>query len=490
MTAKPGMYVELIHDRPQDYTLMRDLGVGGIVVMQPDAGKVAKVWEAVRSLNPTPFIILRKWEWDDGRDSETDPGGVYQRMREAPASLGVIHAHQWHAFIVEMRQAADLARLSLPPDDRIICHLINEPDTNGADNQRNIDAYTVAAVEVAQRLTNNGTKITLGCYNFGTGHPAELTDRVGVDWLPFAESLAAIKAAGMWVFTHEYYNTSGITHPDMNPWHVLRHWSAPLTGLNVAVTEWGLEQLVNGLEPDHHGWQGRISAQQFADDYAYYLTHTAPFVRFVCIFASDLADRVWNSFDPGAASAELVEAVKRLDQGGVPLPPGPDEPDAPLPPPTPPQPADLTLIKPCDGTVTQRFGEAYGEYMARYGIPGHNGLDIANEEGTPIKAISGGTVKMTGTDADYGQYTRIFCPQHKFHVFFAHLLQVNVVQGQTVNQGQVIGLMGNTGNSSGPHLHIEIRLGEEFSYAPGAYGHGKGRVEPTTVYWILNKESF
>jgi murein DD-endopeptidase MepM/ murein hydrolase activator NlpD len=90
---------------------------------------------------------------------------------------------------------------------------------------------------------------------------------------------------------------------------------------------------------------------------------------------------------------------------------------------------------------------------------GHNGVDMAAPVGTSILASAGGTVTVardTGWNYGYGKYIVITHPNGTQTVY-AHLSAINVSVGQAVSQGQKIAAMGNTGNSTGPHLHFEIR---------------------------------
>jgi hypothetical protein len=462
------MYTELTHDRAEDYALMRALRVGAVVVLQPDASKVAKVWATVKGFGAK--LILRSWDLDDGRTAQ-NPAGVYKHLREHPAELGIEHAGRWRVLVNEMRTKAQQGGVEFPPDDALICHLVNEPDTN--DLLEQIDAYTVAAVTRARSLG-----LILGCYNFGTGHPAILDGTGKPDWSPLRRSLALIKQHGMWVFLHEYYNSTGIMQPALNPWHVMRHWMAPLTGLNVAITEWGVEELVNNLLPNHHGYQGRISNGQYGTDFYYYLTHCAPFVAWVNIFASDLSDRVWRTFDPLAARTDLVAAAQRA-QAETSLPPGPTVPGTPD---IPGEGANPRLIKPCEGVVTQRFGENYQVNIERYGYAGHNGLDFGAAEGTPVGSIADGEVQWVGEDPEYGKYIRIWHPGLRLHSFYAHLSETLVQGGARVKLGEYVGRVGMTGRSTGPHLHFETRMGEQYTYRDVSYGHGKGRANPEAVF--------
>lgn len=89
---------------------------------------------------------------------------------------------------------------------------------------------------------------------------------------------------------------------------------------------------------------------------------------------------------------------------------------------------------------------------------GHPGIDIGLPEGSPVYASDTGTVTFAGWNV-YG-YGNLIVVNHGngFETFYAHLSSFNVVPGQIVFQGNVIGGTGNTGNSSGPHIHFEIRI--------------------------------
>lgn len=90
---------------------------------------------------------------------------------------------------------------------------------------------------------------------------------------------------------------------------------------------------------------------------------------------------------------------------------------------------------------------------------GHRGIDIANAVGTPIAAADGGYVTFAGwSPVGYG-YMVTIDHGNGFVTLYAHLSQWYVVPGQAVARGQIIGAMGSTGRSTGPHLHFEIRYG-------------------------------
>jgi murein DD-endopeptidase MepM/ murein hydrolase activator NlpD len=93
------------------------------------------------------------------------------------------------------------------------------------------------------------------------------------------------------------------------------------------------------------------------------------------------------------------------------------------------------------------------------GIHGHNGIDIAATPGTPVVASGNGRVIVSRLGGYNGGYGNMVIISHDGGVqtVYAHLREVNVSQGDVVAQGQVIGGVGNTGRSTGPHLHFEVR---------------------------------
>ena len=113
----------------------------------------------------------------------------------------------------------------------------------------------------------------------------------------------------------------------------------------------------------------------------------------------------------------------------------------------------IKLINPIDGVITSRFGmRASGR---------HTGLDIAGSSGTPIKAAAGGTVtSVTHSNVSYGNCV-IISHGNGVQTLYAHCLETYVEVGQSVAQGEVIAARGSTGNSTGPHLHFEVRVNGE-----------------------------
>ncbi|HEX8067228.1 MAG TPA: M23 family metallopeptidase [Thermoleophilaceae bacterium] len=108
------------------------------------------------------------------------------------------------------------------------------------------------------------------------------------------------------------------------------------------------------------------------------------------------------------------------------------------------------LAWPLHGEVTGRFGELRGGHE-------HAGIDIPRPVGTPIRAAGDGTVTMREEQDGYGRYT---CVAHeRFSSCYAHQSRFRVRDGARVRRGQVIGYVGDSGTSSSPHLHFEVRRG-------------------------------
>lgn len=88
----------------------------------------------------------------------------------------------------------------------------------------------------------------------------------------------------------------------------------------------------------------------------------------------------------------------------------------------------------------------------------HTGLDMSAPSGTAIRAIANGVITETGYDGSYGNKT-VLTLEDGTDLWFCHQTTIDVSVGDTVRGGEVIGTVGSTGNSTGPHLHLEVRPG-------------------------------
>lgn len=125
---------------------------------------------------------------------------------------------------------------------------------------------------------------------------------------------------------------------------------------------------------------------------------------------------------PSSAGAVLEKSSLAANQGSKPVPAG----------------------RPVVGRLTQNYHS------------GHNGLDIAIPVGTPIISTMDGRVVHAGWN-NQGYGNLVIVENGEYRTYYAHLSSIPVSMGDEVKAGSTVGLSGNTGNSTGPHLHYEIR---------------------------------
>jgi murein DD-endopeptidase MepM/ murein hydrolase activator NlpD len=130
------------------------------------------------------------------------------------------------------------------------------------------------------------------------------------------------------------------------------------------------------------------------------------------------------------------------------------------PPPAPPERASrsrtdpvsgqqVSFVRPATGRLTSQYGRRWGRL--------HAGVDLAAGVGAPVFAVTDGTVTSAGSEGGYGRTIRLLHGDGTVSVY-GHLSQLLVGEGQRVQAGEQIGEEGNTGQSTGPHLHFEIRV--------------------------------
>lgn len=112
-------------------------------------------------------------------------------------------------------------------------------------------------------------------------------------------------------------------------------------------------------------------------------------------------------------------------------------------------------IWPVRGWISSAFGDRQNPVTGREGF--HTGVDIANDHGTPVRATADGTVSFAGWEGGYGKLV-VLNHGNGFSTYYGHLSEIRAGVGRTVKRGEVIGLLGATGSTTGPHLHYEIRL--------------------------------
>jgi len=124
-------------------------------------------------------------------------------------------------------------------------------------------------------------------------------------------------------------------------------------------------------------------------------------------------------------------------------------------------------IKPTSGYLSCGFGMRIDPFTGRK--QPHQGVDLAADVGTPVYAPADGIVSYVGRDVGLGKLVRIN-HLHNYITVYAHLSRIAVKRGQYVRRGQIIGVVGNTGYSTGPHLHYEV--------------HHQGRAQNPLRYFL------
>ncbi|MES2202344.1 MAG: M23 family metallopeptidase [candidate division FCPU426 bacterium] len=110
---------------------------------------------------------------------------------------------------------------------------------------------------------------------------------------------------------------------------------------------------------------------------------------------------------------------------------------------------------PVHGWVSSKFGARMSPVSGEKGY--HAGVDIANDMGSPVRATADGRVSYAGWEGGYGKLV-VVRHGHGFDTYYGHLSEIKASVNQQVRRGTVIGLMGQTGDATGPHVHYEIRV--------------------------------
>lgn len=119
----------------------------------------------------------------------------------------------------------------------------------------------------------------------------------------------------------------------------------------------------------------------------------------------------------------------------------------------------LKEAKPVISRITQSAPLSRGTVSSNFGMRGgrmHNGIDIAADAGTPINTIKDGVVFYAGWEDGYGNVI-IINHENDLQTIYGHCSIIEIKTGEEVKAGQLIGRVGSTGRSTGPHLHFEVR---------------------------------
>jgi murein DD-endopeptidase MepM/ murein hydrolase activator NlpD len=176
----------------------------------------------------------------------------------------------------------------------------------------------------------------------------------------------------------------------------------------------------------------------------------------------------WQSMDKPSARQNLVSIARPASSMGGAIPG------------FAPQKVAIPSLVPVDGVkLTSDFGMRWHPVLG--GRRQHKGVDLAAPIGTPIRAAADGMVGRADWFAGYGLYVAI---EHggEIETRYGHMSRLNVAAGQLVRKGDIIGYVGSTGRSTGPHLHYEVRVaGEAVNPMPYLQSGNIQRVAPSTT---------
>lgn len=433
-----------VHGRNEDLEYFQTIAPAVLKTVDADVHRVAQAYE---KCGAKPWYYLRDWALSEQKSD----------MQSNPVGTGVRHA----------KERIEAARRYNVPQARIVLCGINEP---AVWEDMTVVPYTVAFLD---ELTKQGFKGT--ALNLSVGWPANKGGSTPPDWEPYTPVLAAIKRGGHFLCLHEYWDHRG---PDSEwGWKSGRYTKCPWD-VPIIIGEFGLDEYVTdaSVPADKRGWQGWMDATQYAVQVRRYLGKASEDKRIVgcCLYTTDYG-HPWSSFDTYPAHPQL-SAIYVNNGSGVPspIPPGPE------PAPTP---KSAVLPLPANSYRITNYWNASGN-------PRHEGIDLGAAAGIAVQSIADGVVAYVGDNrteqpppknGGYGLYIRVWHPQLSLYSFYAHLNTQEVKQGDKVTAGQRIGGVGTTGNSTGNHLHFEVRLAVQ----GGAYNPkaplGNGRADPESI---------
>lgn len=486
----PGLHLIPVHGRHQDVDMIDMWGCKIVKSLSWDPAFVKSLFD-----RGAKYVVLRNHPRSE----------QHQEMAANPAALGREHARQNWVDWANMKKRGSLAGIELPSSKHFYFEGINEPWLDaGPRTKENINAWTAESWRLARMYDDymeafvkesvDSYGMHPSIFSVGVGWPANLNDGEDPFWGWFTNTLGLLTqrkyAIKVLVSPHVYWPDDGPTW--QAPWHALRWMSFPREDRGRPINIWiwlgetGLDQnvKVGRLDYGQRGWKAFFGDRpwEYAEQWRQFWIMCQADDRFIgfATFTCDGDFRHWFSFD----MLDVYSHLLKLDWPILDVVEKPVNPGVP--------PILSGVISPLDQAIpTQIFLDRWDYYHRKYGINGHNGLDIVptNERDTQVVSVANGVVEWVGESKGYGLYVRIWHEALQVHTFYAHLDIQNVVGGEEVKRGYPIGRMGSTGDSTGPHLHFETRAGTRYNYKQMVIGHEKGRFSPS-VFFYLHKVQF
>lgn len=442
----------------KDY--IRALKPGVIKVVNGNRGDLE---HCLANLDPGGVLVVR----DHARSEQQD------FLARDPVGCGKQHALEWKKdFSVGGKY------YGIPTDKIVVCGL-NEPFVRSKDEEKKVLDYTIAFLNDLKTYGLRGL-----CLNLSVGWVGNNGSNTLPVWDTFMPLEKIINDGNHVLGLHEYWygdpDDSWTTIDGIKfGWTGHRHHAVPLQ-VPIIIGECGLTKNIDIIRWQNDGrppkgWIGNVTPDAYAEQLWRYARKCTPNVIGVLPFTTGYASQDWAEDDTTAAHSSIV---RRKEEYHFPdnFPVVPDA--AKVVTTNPLSDPNLLIYPKFAGIVSGYYGQVYTNSVG--GKYSHEGLDIATPTGIPIYAAYDGVVGYSGIDSLYGEYVRTYHKELNVCFFYAHLSRRTVHNGETVKQGQIIGYSGNSGNSSGPHIHFEARAmnSNSSSYKLGISPHGNARIDP------------
>lgn len=412
---KLGVHWIPAHNRPEDYDYMTGLRADVVKIIDPDVAQIS----FAHGVNREALIILRDHPLSEQKGD----------MIANPEQTGKRHAKEWRDKVNLYRRQANERGIIFPDDEHILVLGINEPPV--WDHLEATIKYNIAFLSELKSYGLRG-----GALNLSVGWPANTGTDTPPNWRPYKSLEPVIKDGNHILMLHEYWDNSGIE--SMWGWWAGRFTKCTLD-VPIIIGECGIDEYVAGTVSDHMGWEHFYSSHPaaYVDQLHEYVAKSSQDYRFVAAtpFTTDFGGREWRTFDTKRLHNIILSRNWNFQN-------------------SPPK-EKIDIVLPFDGNhkITQHFGDNPDSYKP---YKGHTGTDFATPMDTEINAVDDGAVAEVYELNDLGKYVKVI---HSWgESVYAHLDRQLVTVNQFVRKGETIGKSGNTGNSTGPHLHLGIRV--------------------------------
>lgn len=480
-----GVYYAPWHWRDEDVDYMRRLNPAWVRIHQPSARAIYTVQQAA----PNAKIMLRSWDIDDHN------GDRKREMYADPKGAARKHLEMWKAKWDELERELKHNGWGYNTD-RWYLGLVNEPDPAYVPQ---VVEYTLEAMHL---IEYRDIRLGVVCSSVGTFSKPSENDH---GWTLCKPLEQPINDGGHILIVHEYWQPEGPSFGEDAGNLAWRHRHIPLN-VPILIGESGANGYIYNRhsDKDDAGWSKFMSPEQYAAQVREYIAGCDTRVQGVCLYMTDYHSAQWKAFDTLPAHETLLAIADTRPQ--VPSPFATTQQTTHMPNIStgaqPAQPSTVPVLvhpvaDPRYRTITQVFG-VNGSYYSRFSVDGvslkgHNGIDYGTPIGTVIAAVDAGKVVEVAYDEfGYGRYVKLV---HSWgESLYAHLDEQYVSVGDTVGRGEYIGTSGNTGNSTGPHLHFGLRVSpfnrrdgwggfvNPEPYLPNA---GGGQTQPATDLMAL-----